>query len=180
LQVATKLVDSDFKHGRVEDITQVSDKQQQKIKKYCKDYFEKAVAKQRAHEKKKADKKPDDSKSKDTTPQAQAGSPDDEPNNINNNNESDRDFDMDHDGGDSEQQEPAMTKRKRDTDAELDKGNASPMKRPKSSTPLLDQQSLPPSEVEDEDEEDDEERLNDELPHGGLAASSHQSIGVVQ
>lgn len=161
----------------------MSEKQQSKIKKYCKEYFEKAVAKQRAHEKKKVDRKDGDDKSKDTTPQAQAGSPDDDTtiNNINNNNkdsESDHDFEMDHDGGDSEQQQQhlAATKRKRDSDAEVDMGNASPMKRPKSSTPLLDQQS-PPLPL---GEEEDGERLNDELPHAGLAASSHQSIGVVQ
>lgn len=180
MQVATKLVESDFKHGRVEDITQVSEKQQQKIKKYCKEYFEKAVAKQRAHEKKKADRKQGDS----TTPQAQAGSPEDDTSITPTNNkdpESDRDFDMDQDGGDSEQQQEPATKRKRgktdddDDAAEADRGNASPMKRPKSSTPLLDRQSSA-SEVEVEDEE----RLDGELPHAGLAASSHQSIGVVQ
>lgn len=52
-QVAKKLVNSDFKNNRVDDPTNIDDKQQKKVKKYCKEYFDKAVIKYRAHEKKK-------------------------------------------------------------------------------------------------------------------------------
>jgi histone-lysine N-methyltransferase SETD2 len=160
------LVDSDFKHGRVEDILQISEKQQQKIKKYCKEYFEKAVAKQKAHEKKKAEKNGhDDSSSRDKdhldqsasqTPQARGdtGSP----------NEPNGDLNASEDDGD----EPT-TKRKRDIsdETEVQNGHASPMKRRKSSTPP------PPSQHHSRD------GLDDELQRSGLSAS-HQSIGVVQ
>ena len=57
IQVAKKLVDSDFKNHRVEDPTKISTRQEQHIKKYAKDYFEKVVAQRKAHEKKKADRR---------------------------------------------------------------------------------------------------------------------------
>lgn len=50
-------MNSDFKNNRVSDPTKVSEKQVKQIKKYCKEYFDKAVVKQRAYEKKKAEKK---------------------------------------------------------------------------------------------------------------------------
>ncbi|OJD12305.1 histone-lysine N-methyltransferase, H3 lysine-36 specific [Emergomyces pasteurianus Ep9510] len=56
-EVGKKLVNSDFKNNRVDDPTKVSDKQIKQIKKYCKEYFDKAVVKHRAYEKKKAEKK---------------------------------------------------------------------------------------------------------------------------
>jgi [histone H3]-lysine36 N-trimethyltransferase len=56
-EIAKKLVESDFKSGRVEDPTKISDKHQQKVKKYCKDFFEKAAYKHSKHEKEKAAKK---------------------------------------------------------------------------------------------------------------------------
>lgn len=46
-------MNSDFKNNRVDDPTNIDDKQQKKVKKYCKEYFDKAVIKYRAHEKKK-------------------------------------------------------------------------------------------------------------------------------
>ncbi|KUL88110.1 hypothetical protein ZTR_04036 [Talaromyces verruculosus] len=164
-EVATKLVDSDFKHGRVEDILQISEKQQQKIKKYCKEYFEKAVVKHKAHEKKKAERNGhDDSNSRhkdhldqsaSQTPQARgdSGSP----------NEPNDDLNASEDDGD----EPTA-KRKRDTsdEADVQNGHTSPIKRRKSSTP-------PPSQRHPR------EGLDDELQRSGLSAS-HQSIGVVQ
>ncbi|PLB34689.1 SET and WW domain protein [Aspergillus candidus] len=54
--VAKKLVNSDFKNHRVEDPTQIDEKQQKKVKKYCKEYFDKAVAKHRAYEHRKNEK----------------------------------------------------------------------------------------------------------------------------
>lgn len=38
----------------MQDPTQISEKQQKKVKQFCKEYFDKAVVKHRAHEKKKA------------------------------------------------------------------------------------------------------------------------------
>ncbi|KAL4967761.1 SET and WW domain protein [Aspergillus stella-maris] len=54
--VAKKLVNSDFKNNRVTDPTKIDDKQQKKVKKFCKEFFDKAVAKHQAHEKRKAEK----------------------------------------------------------------------------------------------------------------------------
>lgn len=54
MQVAKKLVDSDFKHDRVGDPTRISSRQEQHVKKYAKDFFEKVVAQKKAHEEKKA------------------------------------------------------------------------------------------------------------------------------
>jgi histone-lysine N-methyltransferase SETD2 len=54
--VAKKLVNSDFKNNRVTNPTKIDDKQQKKVKKFCKEFFDKAVAKHQAHEKRKAEK----------------------------------------------------------------------------------------------------------------------------
>lgn len=54
--MAKKLVNSDFKNHRVENPTQIDEKQQKKVKKYCKEYFDKAVAKHRAYEHRKNEK----------------------------------------------------------------------------------------------------------------------------
>lgn len=149
----------------MEDILQVSEKQQQKIKKYCKEYFEKAVAKHKAHEKKKADRNShDDGNSRDKdyldqsasqTPQARGDSRSpSEPNNG--------DPNASEDDGDE-----IKAKRKRDAsdEAEVQNGQASPIKRQKSSTP--------PSQNHPRD------GLDDEIQRSGLSAS-FQSIGVVQ
>ena len=55
--VSKKLVESDFKNKRVEDPTKISDHQQRKVKKYVKDFFDKAVVKRQekdAHRARKA------------------------------------------------------------------------------------------------------------------------------
>src|ERR1700722_9704832 len=56
-EIGKKLVASDFKNNRVEDPTKISSKQEKKVKKYVKDFFDKAVAKKAAHDKMKAHKK---------------------------------------------------------------------------------------------------------------------------
>ncbi|KAI9721554.1 MAG: hypothetical protein M1812_002316 [Candelaria pacifica] len=56
-EISKKLVNSDFKNKRVEDPTHISLHQERQVKKYVKDYFDKAVAKKRVHDKKKADRK---------------------------------------------------------------------------------------------------------------------------
>ncbi|KAK4550626.1 hypothetical protein LTR36_000205 [Oleoguttula mirabilis] len=56
-EFAKKMVDSDFKKGRVEDPTKVSDKQAKSVKKHAQDFFEKAVKKKDESDKRKAEKK---------------------------------------------------------------------------------------------------------------------------
>ncbi|KAI9807264.1 MAG: histone methyltransferase set2 [Piccolia ochrophora] len=56
-EMAKKLVNSDFKNKRVEDPTRISPRQEKQVKKFVKDYFDKAVAKKRDHDKKKAESK---------------------------------------------------------------------------------------------------------------------------
>lgn len=55
-EVGKKLVASDFKNNRVEDPTKISEKQEKKVKKYVRDYFEKAVEKKKAIDKKRREK----------------------------------------------------------------------------------------------------------------------------
>lgn len=50
-------MNSDFKNQRVDDPTQISAKQEKQVKKFVTDYLEKAVAKKRLHDKKKAERK---------------------------------------------------------------------------------------------------------------------------
>jgi histone-lysine N-methyltransferase SETD2 len=52
-EVGKKLVASDFKNKRVEDPTKISQKQEKKVKKYVREYFQKAVEKKKAIEKQK-------------------------------------------------------------------------------------------------------------------------------
>lgn len=66
-EIAKKLVASDFKGGRVKDPTKIDDKQQRKIKDYCKQYFDKAAHKHKKHEEERsARKSKKDAASKDT------------------------------------------------------------------------------------------------------------------
>lgn len=51
-----KLVASDYKNNRVDDPTSITAKQEKKIKKYVKDFFDRAVAKYSEHEKRKAER----------------------------------------------------------------------------------------------------------------------------
>lgn len=55
--VAKKLVSSDYKAGRVEDPTKISEKQQKKVKSYCKEYFDKAASKHKKMEEERSSKK---------------------------------------------------------------------------------------------------------------------------
>lgn len=144
-QVAKKLVNSDFKNNRVDDPTNIDDKQQKKVKKYCKEYFDKAVIKYRAHEKKKK-----------TTDQQGKGADDpkaDEDAAVNGESEDEGvDVKMSDDEGDNPEENikdtPGDTeeaielggslKRKRDehhAEDENGSGSLSPSKRQRSSTP---------------------------------------------
>lgn len=55
-QINKKIVASDYKNNRVTDPTKLTEKQESHIKKFVKDFFEKAVAKKRDHDKRKAEK----------------------------------------------------------------------------------------------------------------------------
>lgn len=68
MQVAKKLVNSDFKNNRVEDPNKISEKQQKQVKKFCKEYFDKAVVKHREYEKKRRERKAKEALEKGETP----------------------------------------------------------------------------------------------------------------
>ncbi len=70
MQIAKKLVNSDFKNNRVEDPTSISSRQEKNVKKYVKDFFDKAVIKRREYEKKKAERKMKDGGSATSPPSA--------------------------------------------------------------------------------------------------------------
>lgn len=55
-EVGKKLVASDFKNNRVEDPMKISEKQEKKVKKYVREYFEKAVEKKKVLERRKREK----------------------------------------------------------------------------------------------------------------------------
>ncbi|KAK5101357.1 histone methyltransferase set2 [Lithohypha guttulata] len=61
--LAKKLVASDYKSGRVTDPTKISEKQQKKVKQYCKDYFEKAAIKHKKLEQERTARKEKHAKS---------------------------------------------------------------------------------------------------------------------
>lgn len=54
--VNKSLVASDYKHNRVDDPTYISEKTEKKVKKYVKDFLDKAVVKHREHEKHKVER----------------------------------------------------------------------------------------------------------------------------
>ncbi|KAL8782875.1 MAG: hypothetical protein Q9213_005052 [Squamulea squamosa] len=56
-QVAKTLVDSDYKHGRVEDPTNITPSQERRVKKYVTEFFEKAVLRKKERDEKDMDKK---------------------------------------------------------------------------------------------------------------------------
>ncbi len=55
-EVGKKLVASDFKNGRVDDPTKISEKQEKKVKAYVRQFFEKAVEKKKELDKRKKEK----------------------------------------------------------------------------------------------------------------------------
>ena len=176
LQVAKKLVNSDFKNNRVDDPTNIDDKQQKKVKKYCKEYFDKAVIKYRVHEKKKK-----------TTDQQGRGADDPKANEdaaVNGKSEDEGvDVKMSDDEGDKPEEDSKDTpggteeaielggslKRKRDEFKAEDDGNGSgslsPSKRQRSSTPPP-PPPPPPIMSPDANEEQDEEEPDEMIQVG--------------
>jgi [histone H3]-lysine36 N-trimethyltransferase len=71
-EIAKKLVASDFKSGRVKDPTKIDDKQQRKVKEYCKQFFDKAAHKHKKHEEERGSRKSMKGSSSKETPE---GSP---------------------------------------------------------------------------------------------------------
>ena len=78
-EFAKKMVDSDFKKGRVEDPSKISDKQAKNVRKHAQDFFEKAVKKKGEADRRRAEKKAntgeDGSHTPTGSPHATAGSP---------------------------------------------------------------------------------------------------------
>ncbi|KAL2824008.1 hypothetical protein BDW59DRAFT_148048 [Aspergillus cavernicola] len=130
--VAKKLVNSDFKNNRVTDPTQIDDKQQKKVKKFCKEFFDKAVAKHHAHEHRRAEKptKESEPNHKPATPAGGQSEGEDET----------RDLKMSDDEGSTERGLTSNLKRKRD-ELSVGDGNTpdestpTSSKRQRSSTP---------------------------------------------
>ena len=56
-QIGKKLVNSDYKNGRVKNPTIISEKQEKQVRKYVKDFFDKAVEKDKERRKRRADRK---------------------------------------------------------------------------------------------------------------------------
>ena len=56
-EIAKKLVASDYKAGRVKDPTKIDEKQQKKVKEFCKQFFDKAAYKHKKHEEEKTGRK---------------------------------------------------------------------------------------------------------------------------
>ena len=192
------MVESDFKHNRVEDIHRIDEKQQHKVKKYCREYFEKAVVKHRLYEEKKAQKrKADLDKTKDSSREEKRHDEGDEdqpgqhkPDTNHNGDKQDRErepspsaagdaagsdassAEEDHDGNNKSAEQDDSAKRKRDTPEETEAGNPgrSPIKRRRSMTPTPENSSSQTPEALDSMEE---------LGHSGLT-TTHQSVGVVQ
>lgn len=129
-QLAKKLVNSDYKNSRVEDPTKISDKQQKKVKQFSKEFFDKAVVKHRAHEKKRAEKK--DIKVEDT-PHAES----DEVLDVKMSDDEDKAEDTSMFAG-TEDSIGSLKRKREDAGAgnESVDLSASPMKRPRSTTPL--------------------------------------------
>lgn len=57
IQISKKLVNSDYKNNRVEDPTRITSRKEKQVKLHVKEYFDKAAAKRRDHERRKAEQK---------------------------------------------------------------------------------------------------------------------------
>lgn len=187
LQLAKKLVNSDFKHNRVEDPNQISEKKQKQVKKFCKEYFDKAVVKHREYEKKRAERKAKEAQEKGETPTGSETKAEADSAAAKVDGSDDEDFKMsDNEGddpkpeggsqistppapppppGDPEdeaEQEGGSLKRKRDGnhDDKTGDGEHSPIKRPRSQTP-------PPPPPPPPEEATVDENRDEDHPMGG-------------
>jgi histone-lysine N-methyltransferase SETD2 len=133
----------------VEDPTKISEKQQKKVKAFCKEFFDKAVAKHRAYEQRKAEK------------QAKGG--DSKADEMTNGHNTVEDVDVKLSDGEAERVEENITfmdsdpqgllKRKREDEVDISEGAAEEaMKRQKSSTPIPPPPPPPPPPLGDEEQ----------------------------
>lgn len=159
-QVAKKLVNSDFKNNRVDDPTQISEKQKKKVKQFCKDFFDKAVVKHRAHEKKKAGNhaKEPGSKTEDT-PNAAS----DEELDVKMSDDEDKPEDK---SALMEGEESSGSLKRKRIEGGNENGNisgsASPSKKPRSSTPTP---PPPPSMAPGDEQDQNHERAAVDFKH---------------
>ncbi|KAJ9264048.1 hypothetical protein DTO195F2_2575 [Paecilomyces variotii] len=186
-ELAKKLVNSDFKNNRVEDPNQISEKKQKQVKKFCKEYFDKAVVKHREYEKKRAERKAKEAQEKGETPTGSETKAEADSAAAKEDGSDDEDFKMsDNEGddpkreggsqistppapppppGDPEdeaEQEAGSLKRKRDGnhDDKAGDGEHSPIKRPRSQTP-------PPPPPPPPEEATVDENRDEDHPMGG-------------
>ena len=156
-------MNSDFKNDRVTDPTQITEKQEKNVKKYVKDYFDKAVAKKKEHDKRRAERK------------AKEGGPTASPGNLevgheSKKDESDIDEVMEASDDEETKREPSSItpitpldqtvngeglKRKREVElnedgVKLEEEEATPSKRARSVTPPEPPPPPPPPPAEDE------------------------------
>lgn len=57
VQISKKLVNSDYKNNRVEDPTRITSRKEKQVKLHVKEYFDKAAAKRRDHERRKTEQR---------------------------------------------------------------------------------------------------------------------------
>ncbi|KAF3479785.1 uncharacterized protein GIQ15_06761 [Arthroderma uncinatum] len=203
-EVGKKLVNSDFKNNRVSDPTKINEKQIKQVKKYCKEYFDKAVAKHRAHEKKKAEYRSKHNKSTNNGSQEQVDAgvdKQDESDAEGDVNLSDND-DLNQEGiqGSSPQEDEGVTlggslKRKRDVENAIGEAinetfeGSSPSKRQRSESPPVPPPPPPPMSpgnsmaVDDFDgglkrKRDDEVYLDDDNTPSSRSPGKENSYGT--
>lgn len=147
LQISKKLVNSDYKNNRVEDPTHITSRKEKQVKQHVKEYFDKAAAKRRDHERKKAEQKEKNAVvaepiQKAADPIVKEEESDEEPGV----NLSDDEIEKDKQGSDTPNTPPDQVmhgdglKRKRDETGdtvavEVEDENATPSKRLRSETP---------------------------------------------
>lgn len=135
-QTSSKLVESDYNKGRVQDPTKIEKKHEDRVKKYCKDFFDKAAAKHKEREKHRAEKKHRQQHQQQQKHQNNTASP-----SVNATPADDADPVTTTATAISPDDDPASLKRKRSTDlldppsTEKEAGDQSPFKRQKSTPP---------------------------------------------
>ncbi len=179
---------SDFKNHRVEDPTKISSRQEKHVKKYVKEYFDKAVAKKREHDKKKAERRGKEGDSAASPTPATVADVKEE-----GESDGDQDMAMSDDDEDAKPKLESATpvtpsdqllqaeklKRKRDQDEDLDStkvedNEATPSKRPRSESPPP-PPPPPPADGTPPDSMSFSKRGMDGVNHDSYAAN--QSLG---
>lgn len=155
-------MESDYNKGRVQDPTKIDKKHEERVKRYCKDFFDKAASKHKEREKHKAEKEKQQQQqqqpSTTVSPSAEATPADDADAKM-----SDNEFEPAN--ADSTAISPddlSSLKRKRETDlldrpnTEYDDGDRSPSKRQKSTPPPPPPPPAPASTGDEDSKMEDE------------------------